>query len=97
MELIKAENLTKVYRQNVKQPGLSGALKSLFKTEWIEKRAVDGISFSMQEGESLACIGENGAGKSTLIKMLVGILTPTDGSVTVYGQNPMEHHANYLR
>lgn len=97
MALITAENLTKVYRQNIKQPGLKGALKSLVKTEWIEKRAVDGLCFSMQEGETLACIGENGAGKSTLLKMLVGILTPTSGSVTVYGQNPMEHHADYLR
>ncbi|MCI8623314.1 MAG: ATP-binding cassette domain-containing protein [Provencibacterium sp.] len=97
MALITAEGLTKIYRQNLKQPGLRGALKSLVKTEWTEKRAVDAVSFSMEEGESLACIGENGAGKSTLIKMLVGILTPTGGRLTVYGQNPMEHHADYLR
>lgn len=92
MPLIQAENLTKVYRQNIKQPGLGGALKSLIKTEWTEKTAVDHISFTMEEGESLACIGENGAGKSTLIKMLVGILNPTSGSVNVYDGNPMHHH-----
>jgi ABC-2 type transport system ATP-binding protein len=97
MPLIEAKQLTKIYKQNVKQPGLKGAFKSLFKTDWIEKAAVDHISFTMDEGESLACIGENGAGKSTLIKMLVGILNPTEGSVTVGGQNPMEHHAEYLR
>ncbi len=97
MPLIETNGLTKIYRQNVKQPGLKGALKGLVKTEWTEKVAVDKVSFSMEEGESLACIGENGAGKSTLIKMLVGILTPTQGSVTVYGQQPMEHHAQYLK
>jgi ABC-2 type transport system ATP-binding protein len=97
MPLIDARDLTKVYRQNVKQPGLKGAFKSLYKTEWTEKVAVDHASFTMEEGESLACIGENGAGKSTLIKMLVGILTPTSGKVTVYGGSPMEHHADYLR
>ncbi|MCL2319058.1 MAG: ATP-binding cassette domain-containing protein [Treponema sp.] len=97
MPLIQAENLTKVYRQNIKQPGLKGALKSLVKTEWTEKTAVDHISFTMEEGESLACIGENGAGKSTLIKMLVGILNPTSGNVTVYGENPMNHHEAYLK
>lgn len=97
MPLIQAENLTKVYRQNIKQPGLKGALRSLVKTEWTEKTAVDRISFTMEEGESLACIGENGAGKSTLIKMLVGILNPTSGSVQVYGENPMHHHEAYLR
>ncbi len=97
MPLIETNGLTKIYRQNVKQPGLKGALKGLVKTEWTEKIAVDKVSFSMEEGESLACIGENGAGKSTLIKMLVGILTPTQGNVTVYGQQPMEHHARYLK
>jgi ABC-2 type transport system ATP-binding protein len=97
MPLIQAENLTKVYRQNIKQPGIKGALRSLVKTEWAEKTAVDHITFTMEEGESLACIGENGAGKSTLIKMLVGILNPTSGSVKVYGGTPMHHHEAYLR
>lgn len=97
MPLIEAENLTKVYRQNVKQPGMKGALKSLVKTEWTEKTAVDHVSFTMEEGESLACIGENGAGKSTLIKMLVGIMNPTSGAAKVYGENPMQHHEAYLR
>ncbi|MCL2420634.1 MAG: ATP-binding cassette domain-containing protein [Defluviitaleaceae bacterium] len=97
MQLIQAENLTKVYRQKIKQPGLKNAVKSLFHSEWTDKLALDSLSFSMAEGESLACIGENGAGKSTLIKMLVGILTPTSGSVQVYGDNPMRHHEAYLR
>ena len=97
MSLIQIENLTKIYRQKTKQPGLKNAFKSLFKTEWVEKKALDSISFEMKEGESLACIGENGAGKSTMIKMLVGILNPTSGSVRVYDQNPMHHHEAYLR
>ena len=97
MNLIQIENLTKIYRQKIKQPGLKNALKGLFHTEWTEKTALDSISFTMAEGESLACIGENGAGKSTLIKTLVGILTPTSGSVKVYNQNPMHHHETYLR
>lgn len=97
MPLIEAKDLTKIYRTNVKAPGLKGTFKNLFHSEWSEKKAIDEISFSMEEGESLACIGENGAGKSTLIKMLVGILTPTSGKLSVYNQNPMEHHTDYLR
>ncbi len=97
MPLIEAEQLRKVYRVSVKQPGLKGAVKSLYHTDWRETAAVDGITFTMDEGESMACIGENGAGKSTLIKMLVGILRPTRGMVRVYGQNPMDHHSAYLR
>ena len=97
MSLIQVENLTKIYRQKTKEPGLANAVKGLFKTEWVEKTALDNISFEMAKGESLACIGENGAGKSTLVKLLVGILSPTSGSVQVYGQNPMRHHEDYLR
>ena len=52
------------------------------------KNAVDGISFSVEEGEALAFIGPNGAGKSTTIKMLTGILYPTSGDIKVLGLNP---------
>ena len=97
MPLIDAKSLRKVYRTNVKQPGLRGALHNLFHSEWKEKAAIDDITFSVEEGASLACIGENGAGKSTLVKMLVGILSPTEGTVSVYGQDPMRHHTDYLR
>lgn len=97
MALISAEQLRKVYRINVKQSGLAGTFRNLFNAEWKEKVAIDDISFEIEEGQSIACIGENGAGKSTLIKMLVGILNPTAGKVRVYGQDPMEHHQEYLR
>jgi len=97
MALIESTRLTKVYRTNVKQPGLRGTVRNLFHAEYQAKTACDAISFEMEEGQSLACIGENGAGKSTLIKMMVGILRPTSGQVRVYGQDPMKHHTEYLR
>lgn len=50
--------------------------------------AVDSISFSVPEGQSVAFIGPNGAGKSTTIKLLTGIMTPTSGSATVLGLTP---------
>ncbi len=52
--------------------------------------AVDDISFSVKQGETLAFIGPNGAGKSTTIKMLTGILYPTSGSVSVLGFSPQK-------
>lgn len=96
-EMIEAENLRKVYRVNIKKAGLKGAFENLFHTEWLEKAAVDGLTFRMEEGRALACIGENGAGKSTLIKMMIGILTPTEGEVRVFGQNPRQGGRKYLR
>src|SRR3989338_813740 len=50
--------------------------------------AVDDVSFSINQGETVAFIGPNGAGKSTTIKMLTGILWPTDGEVSILGLSP---------
>lgn len=49
-------------------------------------RAIDHLSFDVEEGEVHALIGENGAGKSTLIKTLSGAITPTSGTIIVNGK-----------
>jgi ABC-2 type transport system ATP-binding protein len=53
-----------------------------------EVRAVDGVTFSVDAGAMVGYIGPNGAGKSTTIKMLIGILVPSGGSVRVEGSDP---------
>jgi ABC-2 type transport system ATP-binding protein len=55
------------------------------------KRAVDGVSFSVERGEVLGFLGPNGAGKSTTMRMLTGFLPPTGGKVTVGGFDMAEH------
>lgn len=62
-------------------------IKTLFSRKYEEVRAVDGISFDIDEGEIVGYIGANGAGKSTTIKMMCGILHPTGGSVSVCGMD----------
>lgn len=52
--------------------------------------AVDSVSFSIKQGETVALIGPNGAGKSTTIKMLTGILHPTSGEVSILGLSPVK-------
>lgn len=49
--------------------------------------ALDGLSFSLDEGECLGILGPNGAGKSTLIKVLAAVLAPSAGSVSVFGRD----------
>jgi len=61
---------------------------SLFKRTRREVVAVDGVSFAVPQGQSVALIGPNGAGKSTTIKMLTGILHPTSGNARVLGLVP---------
>jgi ABC-2 type transport system ATP-binding protein len=51
--------------------------------------AVDGVDLSVRPGEMLGYIGPNGAGKSTTLKMLTGVLTPSAGSVSVCGLDPV--------
>ncbi len=60
-------------------------------------RAVDDITFSVEQGERLAFIGPNGAGKSTSIKMLTGILHPTAGRATVLGLTPWDQRTELAR
>src|SRR5436309_5580776 len=55
------------------------------------KRAVDGVSFSVDRGEVLGFLGPNGAGKSTTMRMITGFIPPTDGTVTVGGFDVVEH------
>ncbi len=58
--------------------------------------AVDNISFSLKEGEILGVLGPNGAGKTTTIQMLLGVLTPTSGSVHYFGKELDSHRGEIL-
>src|SRR5207247_6899840 len=55
------------------------------------KRAVDGVSFSVDRGEVLGFLGPNGAGKATTMRMITGFIPPTEGGVTVGGFDVVEH------
>ena len=85
MSMISVKNLTRIFKKPQRAPGLKGMIKSLFSRKYEEVRAVDDISFEIEEGEIVGFIGANGAGKSTTIKMMCGILHPTSGTVTVDG------------
>lgn len=58
--------------------------------------AVDSISFTVAEGSTTALLGSNGAGKTTTLSVLLGLLLPTSGSVTVLGENMVENRHRVL-
>jgi len=95
--MITVNNLTKVFESPKKYPGFKGAIKTFLSGEKVRKVAVDQINFTINEGEIVGYIGANGAGKSTTIKMMAGILTPTDGSVVVNGLIPYEQRQKNAR
>ena len=92
-KIIEVNNLSKVFKVPVKQ----GFLRSLFIPKNKEVVAVDGISFEVERGEAVAFLGPNGAGKTTTLKMLTGLLYPSDGSVRVLDTIPVERKYSFLR
>ena len=74
--LIQVENLKKYYPQ---KGGIITHITGYTK-------AVDGVSFSIQKGETLGLVGESGSGKSTVGRLLVGLESPTEGSVLYKGK-----------
>ncbi len=88
MSAIEVTNLHKTFQTKRKAAGLRASARALFKPEHSTVEAVRSLSFQMDAGEVLGFIGPNGAGKSTTIKMLTGILHPTDGEAKVLGYVP---------
>ena len=85
MNIISVKNLSRTFKKPIRDEGLKGMIKALFSRKYEEVKAVDDISFEIEQGEIVGYIGANGAGKSTTIKMMCGILHPTSGTVTVNG------------
>jgi len=86
--IIEVADLAKTYRVARSRGGILGALRHLAAGDYREVRAVDGISFAIEQGEMVGYVGPNGAGKSTTIKMLTGILVPSAGRIEVCGLVP---------
>lgn len=55
--------------------------------QYMKQKAVKGASFQIKEGMICGFIGPNGAGKTTIMKMLGGLVLPTNGSISIYGEN----------
>src|SRR5260221_231716 len=97
MSTIHVKNLVKEYSVYKKDPGFIGSLKSLVSRKYEKVRAVDEISFDVEEGELIGFIGPNGAGKTTTLKCLSGLLYPSSGVVDVLGFTPFERKTKFLK
>jgi ABC-2 type transport system ATP-binding protein len=95
--IIQVNNLCKYYKQHKKEPGLKGSIKALFKRKYKTIKAVDKVSFDINEGEMVGFIGPNGAGKTTTLKVLSGLLYPTSGEAKVLGYTPHNRQPEYQK
>jgi len=97
MSIITVENLSKIYPVAVKQPGIKGTLNHFFRRTYREVKAVEDISFYIKEGEIVGFLGANGAGKTTTLKMLTGLIHPSQGNVRVAGYIPYNRENKFLQ
>jgi peptide/nickel transport system ATP-binding protein len=80
--IVSAQNIAKYF--DVSAPWLNRVLERSGRQIL---HAVDGVSFEIHRGETLALVGESGCGKSTVARMLVGLYTPTSGEIEFFGRN----------
>lgn len=95
--MILTRDLSKHFRTYKKAPGLKGAFTSFFSREPILRTAVNQFDLDIKEGEFIGLLGPNGAGKTTLMKMLTGIIVPSQGEVLVAGHNPSERKVEFRK
>src|SRR5512139_1203837 len=96
-ETIQVNNLSKTYKVPEREGGFGAAVRSFFKRKYKDVKAVQEVSFKIEQGEIVGFLGPNGAGKTTTLKMLSGLLHPTGGNAHVLGFTPWQLKPEYLR
>ncbi|MCB9110616.1 MAG: ATP-binding cassette domain-containing protein [Anaerolineales bacterium] len=94
---IQVDQLSKTYKVPERKGGFGAAVRSFFKRKYKEVKAVQEVNFTIERGEIVGFLGPNGAGKTTTLKMLSGLLHPTNGKANVLGFTPWELKQEYLR
>ena len=97
MSIIEIKSLKKTYQVYQKKEGLRSSLRGLFKREYKQVKAVQGIDLQITQGDFVAFLGPNGAGKTTTLKLLSGVIHPTSGTATVMGHTPWHRENEYRR
>ncbi len=95
--MIQVQNLSKTFYVARREAGLKQAVGAFFHREKEPVRALQDISFTIEEGEMVGYIGPNGAGKSSTIKVMSGILTPDSGSCIINGLTPWKNRKAHVR
>lgn len=95
--IVQIENAYREFKVLKPRKGILGSIKNLFFREYEIVKAVNGLNLCIKKGEIVGFIGSNGAGKSTTIKMMIGVLRPTNGHIIVNNLNPYENHELFTK
>lgn len=95
--MIELKGITKTFRVAKRNAGFKESLKALFKKEYTEIRALEDVSFTINEREMIGYIGPNGAGKSSTIKIMSGVLTPDSGNCIINGRCPWKERKAHVK
>ena len=94
---VSVTNVTKIFAQWQRENEGKGLIKNLFHPQKKIISALEDVSFDVKRGEFVAYAGPNGAGKSTTMKLLAGMLQPTEGTISVIGMSPDKDRIKVMR
>ena len=94
--LIEINGIVKTFKLFKRDAGLRGSLKSFLNRKYEYFSALDNINLNISRGDIVGILGENGAGKTTLIKLIVGLLHQSSGSILVDGYTPWKRDHRFL-
>ena len=95
--LISVKDISKSFTSFKREAGLKGALSSFVNRKYEIFHALRNINLEIECGEIVGILGENGAGKTTLIKLMVGLLYPSSGTININGFTPCKRKNEFLK